>query len=217
MDTIPVRYGVFMTPDPATSAAVTQVTGFIKAQYGLVSAGAFPPHATLAGSLPISDETALVDALDAALRTQAAVPVENHGVRTISRSALRANVRVLGDIVIYDINDIGPSRNEALRTLALNVNEVVRPLLASTSGLTADTHDGTRFHAHLSLASHELYERPDLRDEIATYASALPVTAPPHFVANTITLYRLQHPTWSGPWWTDMTWTHHRTWHLPQP
>jgi SAM-dependent methyltransferase len=43
-----VRYGVFLTPDARTSAAVTTISGFIRAQFGLVSAGAFPPHVTLA-------------------------------------------------------------------------------------------------------------------------------------------------------------------------
>jgi hypothetical protein len=38
---------------PRTSAAVTTITGLARAQFGLVSAGAFPPHVTLAGSLPL--------------------------------------------------------------------------------------------------------------------------------------------------------------------
>ena len=46
------RFGVFLRPDPKTCAAVTQITSQLRAQYGLVSAGAFPPHITLAGSLP---------------------------------------------------------------------------------------------------------------------------------------------------------------------
>ena len=47
------RFGVFLRPDPKTCAAVTQITSQLRAQYGLVSAGAFPPHITLAGSLPL--------------------------------------------------------------------------------------------------------------------------------------------------------------------
>ena len=49
-----IRYGVFRTPDAKTSAAVTSITGFVRAQFGLVSAKRFPPHVTLAGSLPIA-------------------------------------------------------------------------------------------------------------------------------------------------------------------
>ena len=48
------RYGVFLRPDPLTCASVTRITGQLRAQFGLVSAGAFPPHATLAGSLPLA-------------------------------------------------------------------------------------------------------------------------------------------------------------------
>ena len=49
-----VRYGVFLMPDARTSAAVASITGFVGAQFGLVSAKRFPPHVTLAGSLPIA-------------------------------------------------------------------------------------------------------------------------------------------------------------------
>lgn len=196
------RFGIFLTPDPTTSAAVTSTTGFIRAQYGLVSAAAFPPHATLAGSLPIDDEQRLHDVLEEVLRTQTAFPVRNDGVR------------ILGEIVIYDINNSDGQSNHRLRALALAVNDAIRPLLQPAAGLAADTHDGTRFYAHLSLASHELYERPDLREEVAAFAAALPVTYPPTFTADTITLYRFEHPTWEGRWWTTMTWTHRKTWHL---
>ena len=47
------RFGVFLRPDPKTCAAVTHITNQLRAQYGLVSAGAFPTHITLAGSLPV--------------------------------------------------------------------------------------------------------------------------------------------------------------------
>jgi hypothetical protein len=46
-----IRYGVFLMPDAKTSAAVASITGFVRAQFGLVSAKRFPPHVTLAGSL----------------------------------------------------------------------------------------------------------------------------------------------------------------------
>lgn len=40
--------------------------------------------------------------------------------------------------------------------------------------MAADLHDGDDFHAHLSLASHELFERSGLRQEVAEFAAALP-------------------------------------------
>ncbi|MGN6428210.1 MAG: 2'-5' RNA ligase family protein [Leifsonia sp.] len=180
------------------------MTAFIRARYGLISAGAFPPHVTLAGSLPITNEERLHEVIEQVLPTQVAFPVHNRGVQ------------ILGDIVIYDVDSIDGQQNQRLRALAISINDAVRPLLHATSGLPADTHDGSRFHAHLSLASHELYERTDLRQEIAAFAAALPVAVPKTFTADTITLYRFEHPTWEGPWWTTMTWSHRRTWHLRQ-
>ena len=38
------RYGVFLTPDAKTSAAVTTITSLVQAQFGLVSAGRLPGH-----------------------------------------------------------------------------------------------------------------------------------------------------------------------------
>jgi hypothetical protein len=76
------RFGVFLRPDPATCLAITTITGQVRAQYGLVSAGAFPPHATLAGSLPIAASAHdLVEALTAGLMGFSTFPVENAGVR----------------------------------------------------------------------------------------------------------------------------------------
>src|SRR4051812_12431925 len=45
-----LRYGVFLVPDARTSAAITDITGYLQAQFGLVSAGRFPPHVTLEGT-----------------------------------------------------------------------------------------------------------------------------------------------------------------------
>jgi hypothetical protein len=70
-DVVTTRYGVFLTPDPATCAAVSTVTGLIRAQYGFVSAAAFPPHATLAGSQTQADRFASARTADAAPPAQA--------------------------------------------------------------------------------------------------------------------------------------------------
>src|SRR4029450_14112930 len=47
-----VRFGVFLRPDPKTCAAVTQITSQLQAQYGLVSAGGFPPPIQGGGGAP---------------------------------------------------------------------------------------------------------------------------------------------------------------------
>src|SRR3954447_10917599 len=71
------RYGVFLRPDPLTCAAVTRITAQLRAQFGLVSAGAFPPHATLAGSPPLAPPPR---ALARALAPVAPFTVRNHGL-----------------------------------------------------------------------------------------------------------------------------------------
>ena len=64
-----VRHGVFLQPEAQTSAAVTTITTYLRAQYGIVSAGRFPPHVTLAGSLPLAvSEIDLLTAVVAAAR-----------------------------------------------------------------------------------------------------------------------------------------------------
>lgn len=203
---VTTRYGVFLVPDAVTSAAVTAITGFVRAQYGLVSAGAFPPHATLVGSLPIAvGEAELLAVLDRALARLRALPVQNLGVRR------------LGDVVVYDVSELDGARHEGLRELARTVDSAVAPLLAPSAGLPADVFVPDRFHPHLSLASHDLFSRPDLRDEVARFIAALPVKAPAGFLGETVALYRFEHPTWQDRWWEGLTWSHVHSWRLAAP
>lgn len=201
--TVTTRYGVFLTPDPATCLAVTTITAALRAQYGFVSAGAFPVHATLAGSLPLAvSEEVLIETIGGVVAQHAPFPVQNAGVR------------VLGSAVIYEVDAIDGAPNAPLRALAAAVDAAVRPLLAPTSGFPADVHTPDRFHAHLSLASHELLSRGDLIDEVAHFTTALPVDVPAVFDGDTVTLYRFEHPTWGDGWWRAMTWDHLHTWRL---
>jgi hypothetical protein len=191
------RYGVFLRPDPLTCAAVTRIAGQLGAQFGLVSAGAFPPHATLAGSLPLPgppDE--LMRALAAALAAVPAFPVHNHGIAW------------LNDGLVYDVH------GEAMVELAATVDAAVRPLLAPAPGLAPDLFERDRWHAHLSLGSHDLAERPDLHHEVEAYVRGLAVEVPESFTAEIIALYRLEHESWTGRWWRAMEWEHIRSWRL---
>src|SRR4051812_19334394 len=153
------RYGVFLRPDPLTCAAVTQITAQLRAQYGLVSANAFPPHATLAGSLPIADPAELVTALSRLFAGVTPFPVANAGL-----------VRMWGGLV-YAIHDVFGAPNVALVNLAAAVQSTVRPLLSDVAPgePEADLSTPGEWVAHLSLASHDLAERPDLLDEVDEY------------------------------------------------
>ena len=210
------RYGVFLRPDPRTCAAVTTVAGQIRAQYGLVSAARFPPHVTLAGSLPLAgdpDEAldGLLAALDAVLDGAPPIPMANAGIGW------------LGAGLVYDVHRLPSERggppdrpNDALVALAAAVQRAVRPLLAPDRDgrLPADLHEPGTWRGHLSLASHELVEREDLRAEVEDYVRGLDVPVPARFDAEVVSLYRLTHPSWSGAWWTDFRWSHVRSWRL---
>lgn len=199
------RFGVFLRPDPQTCAAVTTLTGQLRSQYGLVSAGAFPPHATLVGSLPlVGGVGSLVAVLDGVLATVSAFEVENEGVQR------------LGEVLVYNIHNRGAQPNQDLVDLKCKVDAAVRPLLAPTppEQLSADVHDPAMWRGHVSLATHELFERPELLDELEHYVSGLALPVPAKFLAETISLYRFLHPTWSGSWWRTMRWDYLHSWRL---
>jgi hypothetical protein len=205
------RYGVFLLPDPRTAAAVTTITTQIKAQYGLVSAAAFPPHVTLVGSLALAGDP------DRALPD---LESELGGVLAARKSFLVANAGVarLGNAIVYDVHERDGAPNSDLLDLVAVVRSAVLPRLAPTGAgaLAADVREPGQWHGHLSLASHEMDERPELADEVVTYIEGLEVTPPNQFGAEVVALYRFEHPTWTGRWWTDLSWSHLRSWRLPR-
>ncbi|HEY5820966.1 MAG TPA: 2'-5' RNA ligase family protein [Propionibacteriaceae bacterium] len=200
-----LRYGVFLRPDPITSLGVTTITGALRAQFGLVSAGAFPPHVTLVGSLPLAvPEDELAATLAATLVGWSGFEVQNRGVRPLSNA------------VVYDVHELDGAPNPGLIQLVTEVDAAVRPLLdPDAPGLAADLHRPDRWWGHLSLASHELDTRLDLHDEVLAFARDLDLSVPAEFRADTIDLYRFAHPTWDGSWWRAMTWEHVKSWRLP--
>ena len=95
------------------------------------------------------------------------------------------------------------------------MGEVVRPLVDwSAAGLAPDLAGPQRWRGHLSLASHEMVERTDLRDEVEDYIAGLDVSWPATFTAEWVALYRFVDPSWTGPWWQTMRWEHVRSWRL---
>ncbi len=200
----PYRYGVYLRPDPRTCLAVTTVTTALRAQFGIVSAGAFPPHATLVGSQHLGrDEDVIVRAVSAALAPLASFPVVNAGVR-----------RPGG--VIYDVHHLADGTpNLPLVELAAAVDAAVAPLRLPADDPEPNLFDRHRFQAHLSLASHDLYERPDLTDEVEEFVRGLGIEVPATFPGDTVALYRTSSDDWSGRWWRTMTWEHLHTWRLP--
>lgn len=198
----PYRFGVYLRPDPHTCMAVTQLTGQLRAQYGLVSAAAFPPHATLVGSQHLDVPTAdVVKAVSAALAGASAFPVHNSGIVP------------MGHGYVYDVHHLPDgSPNDAFVELAAAVDDAVAPLVTPAPNPDPHHFDRERFRAHLSLASHDLMVRPDLVDEVGEFLRGLPVEPPAAFAGDTVALYRTRSDDWTGRWWTTLTWEHVHTW-----
>jgi hypothetical protein len=202
----PYRYGVYLRPDPRTCLAVTTITTQLRAQFGLVSAGAFPPHATLVGSQHLGrDEDAIVEAVTAALAPRTSFPVVNAGVRRPGRG------------LVHDVHDLADGTpNTALVELAAAVDDAVAPLRQPADDPEPNLFDRRTFRAHLSLASHDLYERPDLGDEVEEFVRGLGIDVPSTFPGDTVALYRTRSDDWTGRWWHTLTWEHLHTWRLSQ-
>ena len=199
-----VRYGVFLLPDARTSAAVTVVTTCLRAQFGLVSAGRFPPHMTLAGSLaPAVEEAGLLDAVAAVAERRGPVPIWNAGPQR------------LGSGIAYDVHDGRDGEpNVALVDLAVDVMDVVRPLIGPTVGPPADIHAREDWRGHLSLASHDLIDRPELRAEVEEFVEQLAQPYPATFVATRMAVFRQHHGDWGPRWWAEFSWEHVRSFAL---
>ncbi len=192
-----VRHGVFLLPDARTSAAVSRITASVRAQFGVVSAGRFPPHVTLAGSLPLAvGEAELVSDVRRVAARRGPVEVVNAGPK-----------RLWGAVIAFDVHEDGQGRpSSALLDLAADIGDAVRPLLRPVEALPADVRDRDEWHGHLSLASHELLGRPDLLEEIDEFVRQLDEPYPPRFEASRLGIFRLHHRDWRNDWWTDFSW-----------
>ncbi|WP_158778506.1 heme utilization protein [Streptomyces cellulosae] len=200
-----IRYGIFLRPDPATCWAVTQVTLALNKQFGLVSAGAFPPHATLIGNLCTrATETELISALDPVFEKVAPFPVHNSG---ISRTG--------SDTYEYDVNlDASGTRpNEPLCRVAAAVAKAVEPLSVPVDDHLVTPVADYAFAAHLALASHDLLVDNRLTDEVGEFLAGLPVQPPASFVARWYSLFEFR-ADWSGRWWQNMSWRHLHSWEV---
>lgn len=198
-------WGVYLRPDPITCKAIADLTDLCKRQFGIVSAAAFAPHATLAGAVP-SNATAeeFIEILDPLLTSTPSFPVYNAG---IARK---------GTTSYYNIDSLeSGGQNPHLLDLATRVNEIIAPITAYQPGEWTQPFEPEKFWAHFSLASHDLRRRADLADEVEDFLRAIPVDYSRTFTADTITLFRFHSADWNSEWWHDLTWEHVKSWRLP--
>lgn len=198
-----IRYGVFLRPDAQTCWAVAQITRAVRQQFGLMSADAFAPHATLIGNLnPTIPEAALIDLLTPVFDATQPFPVHNHGV-----------VRTAEGPVRFDINrdESGQGPNTNLERLAAALKHVLMPVHESHSDYLAPNLSDYDFTAHLSLANFELQLDERLRDEVSDFIAGLRIKPPRRFIARWYTLFQFR-ADWVGAWWENMTGRHVTSW-----
>lgn len=198
-----IRYGIFLRPDPATCWNVTQVTLALNKQFGLVSAGAFPPHATLIGNLATNaTESELVAALDSVFKNVRPLAVYNSGIDRKEKNTFEYNV---------NLDASGNQPNEPLVQVAAAVKEAVLPLSVPVDDFLVIPVAEYEFAGHLGLASHDLAVDDRLSDEVGEYIAGLPLVPPASFVARWYSLFQFR-ADWNGPWWEDLSWCHIKSW-----
>jgi len=196
------RYGIYLRPDPATCWAVTQITQALRAQFGIVSASAFPPHATLIGNLA-TDATVseIIDALTPVFAATRTFTVYNKGVV------------VHGDGFEYDINlsaDLD-SVNTQLSGLAQEVKRAILSLSRPVDDFLVTPVVDYEFAGHLGLASHDLMVDNHLTEEVGDFIADLPIAVPSSFEARWFSLFEFR-ADWNSHWWKDMSWRHMMSW-----
>lgn len=203
-DSDPFRYGIYLRPDAKTCRAVTVVTDQLRAQYGLLSAGAFPPHATLVGSQPFGfSQNEVIAAVTELLADRKPFEVHNAGVRPA------------GIGFVYDVSQNADGTvNDELVSLARDIDAVVDPFRRPMNNPLPNDFAPDQYRGHLSLASHDLYVRPDLHDEVGEFIRELDVPVPTGFAGRSVVMYRTNSSDWSGRWWQTMTWEHVHSWEL---
>ncbi|MBD3010677.1 MULTISPECIES: 2'-5' RNA ligase family protein [unclassified Streptomyces] len=198
------RYGVFLRPDPGTCALLTDLHLLLRQQYGLVSCAAYPPHATLVGNMPTdAPEDELTDRIGTAL------------AGTVSFTAYNVGIEKGGGGIGFNLHGLPDgSPNPGITALLDTVRRAVAPVARPMDHYRANPLDPGRFRAHLSIASHELLLRPELRPEILDFVEGLGWEPPRSFTADTVSLFRFRSPDWHAQWWLHMTWDHVRSWRL---
>jgi hypothetical protein len=198
-----IRYGIFLRPDPATCWTVTQVTHALNKQFGLMSAGAFPPHATLIGNLCThATKAELIAALDPVFDSVRPFPVHNSGIDRREPGTFEYNI---------NLDESGNKPNEPLGRVAGAVANAVAPLSVPVDDYLAAPVSEYEFAAHLGLASHDLIVDNHLTTEIADFLTGLPLQPPAFFIARWYSLFEFR-ADWSSHWWQHMTWRHIHSW-----
>jgi hypothetical protein len=179
------------------------VTHALNKQFGLVSAGAFPPHITLIGNLCTqATEDELIAALDPVFDDVRPFPVYNSGIDRRGPGTYEYNV---------NLDESGNKPNEPLGRVADTVAKTVAPLSVPVDEYMVTPVAEYKFAAHLGLASHELVVDNRLSQEVGDFLAGLPLQPPASFLARWYSVFEFR-ADWSSQWWQHMTWRHIHSW-----
>lgn len=199
----PHRYGVFLRPSPELIRDCITAFGIASGQFGFTAAAAYPPHATLVGSIalaPNATETDLRAAVTDALAEVVPFTVHNAGLD-----------RQFVDSIGYDIDGDGTgSVNRDLRAVMERLFHALSSLtvfpssdrfIESRKVASSETTRG-----HVTVVGHDGAGHPELLNELLEVLEELDLDHPSTFLADTITLYRFTSDDWTGKYWQSMSW-----------
>jgi 2'-5' RNA ligase len=198
------RYGFYLRPDLAMSRAHSEMHRVLQAQYNLVAAGLFMPHATIKGFFrSAADPATMIERLDHSFADWRSFTVYNNGVHRFGPRSIVTTIRDLPDGTI----------NQALYELQERAWTALEPLFHPECEFTPGEPRGLSkphpFHPHLTLAMADL--RPELQDEVLEFITQQGDIGPQQFTVDTCHLYRF-HADWSQPWWHTLRWELIHSW-----
>ncbi len=128
-----------------------------------------------------------------------------------------AGLRPQGRGYVYDVSENPDgSVNDALVSLARDVESAVAPIPCADEQPASERLRAGAVSCPPLLASHDLYVRPDLYEEVGAFIAELEVPVSRGILRwHGRDVPHLQ-PRLVGAWWRTMTWEHVRTWRLAE-
>lgn len=178
-------YGFYLRPDGATSLAQRAIHALLRAQYGLITAGFFMPHATLNGffrsDAPVEQ---MRERLDRAMAGWRPFTAHNNGVGTFGPRSIVIGLKQLPD----------SSPNQSFYDLQERTWSALEPLIHPNCAFSPHDPRGldapNPFHPHLTSAMSDL--EPELQEEVLAFIEQTGPVGPPQFRADTCHLFRFE-------------------------
>ena len=193
-----LRYGLFLRPPAVLARLQAELHTLLERQFGLIAAGAFPPHMTILGHVPTRDDDD--DVIQAAEKALSGVGP----VRFFNRGLVEYHGGIIHDIESLEDGTPNPALLELFRRARQHLDPLrVPPRQEFKGGVTEEAG----FHGHISIAAHDLALRPELWDEVYEFLAQLDVDMRGEYISTTASLYAFETQSgWDGRWWETMSW-----------